>query len=481
MRILSSLFIILCMSTASYAAEKPKKLCFNTKVSVPIADWATADVAKLSAEKQLDGCTKYLAKFKKRKKERSGEATKKIRALLIRAKAHTILGNKAAAAADIELLRSLAEKVDASFKLSTETGVGLLLEAMEAINSETPDKSTADLAARHPYNEAIQQIALSYALVAEDYNAAAQYATLSDKLNESAAAAKLKGYILEIGDMQAMALAHYQDTTPSLEAYIRQAHIHLDDGDISRSREMYELALSIAEEKPLQKDIFAVLAARDDRGKAVTPMMKKRLNILQSLYKIDEAGANSVFQELFQMSTGFGHFELVSAMKFAARAMDNAPEHVMSLDSKPQFPEGFAPMKLRNQSLNKLQKNIVKGSAKTNKPRYRSAVSWLTAKGFKSEKNEDGSLSVSFESSAKADRPTITEMALLRAADLALEDGRGFFNIRDLNQYSRGMAFSDPVSYLVKMVIEFTDKEHVSSKTFDARLIKDQLGPKYMQ
>ncbi len=482
MRHLAVAMAVVLFSTASFAKDSPKKVCFNTRVAVPIAQFVTADTARLAAEKQVPACSDYINKFKKRKKERSSEVDKKLGALLIRAKAYTILGQREAALKDIAKMQSLAVAVQYQSKLSAKYGVGLLLQTLEAINSDDPVGRIQAMVAEHPYYEAFHQIALSYAIERGDYLAAAKYATLSDKLNESASAAQLKGYLLERSGRADLALQNYQDSVPSLETYIRQSHIFLQMGEPGAAENAYQQALAISRPgRPLQQNVFALLTPADDRGNTITPSLQKRLDILKTVFTLDQSKPEEVFNQLFQQSTQFGHFELIAAMQYVGRQMDQVPEQVLMLDSTPQFPESFSPEKLRNSWINKLPKHISKGKP-AGKPRvkYSSTVPLLASNGYKSDLNEDGSITVSFESSPKMDLPTITELALLRAAQLAVQKETPFFRIKDLNKMSKSFGFNDPVSYIVKMTINLSDVEEGAEKAFDARHIIDVLSPKYM-
>ena len=489
MRFLLVVVLCLAFSGQGFAGQSPKKACLKTKLSIPFSQFQAVDFAEQVAEKQLKSCTEYLNGFKVGRKPKFSRAIKKLRALLQRAKAHTIMGNKPEALADISEMRKLADAAGVQNKVSHKYGVGLILLAMEAMNSDNPFEQFADITKKFPYYEPLHQIGLSYALEAGEFKVAADYATLSDKLNENAISAQIKGYLLEMSDDPGRALRHYEQSVPSVETLIRTAHLYLQKGGLTASKEAYEKAISTSKDgSVVAKNVYAFLARSDDRGKIQTELHTKRLNILEAVYEIDKRGAEAVYKDLLQTSGQFGHFELISALQYTADRMETKPEQIFDLNSKPQLPEKFSVGKNRNSWLNKFPTVVPSGkSPKKVHPIYSTSIPFMSGtNGFSTDTLEDGAVEVSFGGSLTADRSTIVELTLLRAAEVALKKEKRFFRVRDLNHYSRVLTYNNvatgsTVGYSVKMIIELSDSQKFPAKEFDAEKIRESLAIKYIK
>lgn len=106
--------------------------------------------------------------------------------------------------------------------------------------------------------------------------------------------------------------------------------------------------------------------------------------------------------------------------------------------------------------------------------------------GFRSEQNDDGTMSVEFVGNTTSG-PMVQEMTLLRAAELAQGAGRSEFVIVNRNDYARyliskqyGVEVSRvPTGYKTELKVRFLDEDETDEAMLNSLQLIDDLGPFY--
>ena len=126
---------------------------------------------------------------------------------------------------------------------------------------------------------------------------------------------------------------------------------------------------------------------------------------------------------------------------------------------------------------------ILSGCATDYQRQGKALVGWWDGYGYSSTQIDTNVFQVTFKGNAYTGRDRANDFALLRSAELALENGYEYFVIIDTQQYSRNSSDTTPTTPTAntsrKTIVCFKEKPEEFS--YNARFIEKSLKKKYQR
>ncbi len=126
---------------------------------------------------------------------------------------------------------------------------------------------------------------------------------------------------------------------------------------------------------------------------------------------------------------------------------------------------------------------ILSGCATDYQRQETTLVEWWDGYGYSSTQIDTNVFQVTFKGNAYTGRDRANDFALLRSAELALENGYEYFVIIDTQQYSKNSSYTTPTTSTTNIsantIVCFKEKPEEFS--YNARFIEKSLKKKYQR